>query len=279
MMKIVFIRGTDLLLGVSLVAGCSSGGSTSPMAGAHARPAAADPAAQGHCGRHDVRDARPLHRRASRCSSPASRSPRRWGATSPATAATTPARQASARPSLYYDPALNHGVAGGANGRDRSRGLLDRRRVVRVLEAADEQHRVRVGRGHLARSSGPSSTRRAPPAPTRCAALRDWVQHLAGRSQHDRRVVIPGRHGANNPLGWPGFWPTLQPFTQFDPRIDADATPRRAARSAPTTTPAPAGALICDDYECDSTTLHLPDRAAQVDMTIGPGASGWAGWK
>ncbi len=36
---------------------------------------------------------------------------------------------------------------------------------------------------------------------------------------------------------------------------------------------------MSDDYECDYTTLHLVDREAQVDKTIGPGSSGWAAWK
>ena len=83
---------------------------------------------------------------------------------------------------------------------------------------------------------------------------------------------------ADTPLGWPGLWPTLQPFTSWNPAIapierdrllaQLRRQPRRCtARWSPT------------DYECDYTTLHLPDRAAQVSMTIGPGASGWTDWK
>ncbi|HEY6459735.1 MAG TPA: hypothetical protein VIY73_06275, partial [Polyangiaceae bacterium] len=36
---------------------------------------------------------------------------------------------------------------------------------------------------------------------------------------------------------------------------------------------------LSDDYECDAATLHLVDRASQVDSAISPGSSGWAGWK
>ena len=36
---------------------------------------------------------------------------------------------------------------------------------------------------------------------------------------------------------------------------------------------------MSDDYECDATSLNLPNRAAQVDSAISPGTSGWAGWK
>jgi len=39
------------------------------------------------------------------------------------------------------------------------------------------------------------------------------------------------------------------------------------------------GLLDCADYECDATTLHLPNRSAQIDPTITPGADGFSGWK
>src|SRR5262249_42716948 len=43
--------------------------------------------------------------------------------------------------------------------------------------------------------------------------------------------------------------------------------------------PGAMAALACDAYECDSATLHLLDREAQVDKTIDPGSSGWTDWK
>ncbi len=36
---------------------------------------------------------------------------------------------------------------------------------------------------------------------------------------------------------------------------------------------------MSDDYECDATSLHLRDRASQIQSAISPGSSGWAGWK
>ena len=65
-----------------------------------------------------------------------------------------------------------------------------------------------------------------------------------------------GRH-ADNPLGWPGFWPTLQPFTSgtrtstasnaLDRRatISSDDDPARAARSTATTTSATTRRSTC----------------------------------
>ena len=51
------------------------------------------------------------------------------------------------------------------------------------------------------------------------------------------------------------------------------------ASSPPTTTRARTPRCYSDDYECDYTTLNLPNRDAQVTKTIGPGASGWTDWK
>ena len=42
--------------------------------------------------------------------------------------------------------------------------------------------------------------------------------------------------------------------------------------------PGATSSLMSDDYECDANSLHLVDRASQVSA-IGPGSSGWAGWK
>ena len=83
----------------------------------------------------------------------------------------------------------------------------------------------------------------------------------------------------DNPLGWPGLWPTLQPYASWDPSIHATNASTGCSISSDDD-PGASGSLACDDYECDYTTLHLPNRAAQVkSMTIDPGSSGWAGWK
>jgi len=94
----------------------------------------------------------------------------------------------------------------------------------------------------------------------------------------DRFVTPPGawRGTSPNPLGYPGLWPTVHAFFSFDPHI------------------APTGSVDLDcaipsdegsgddtvaDYECDPTTLHLPDRAAQASFVVTPGADGFSAWK
>jgi hypothetical protein len=113
---------------------------------------------------------------------------------------------------------------------------------------------------------------------TGCANLRATVQNLAGESNATALYVSATATPAN-PLGWPGIWPTLEPFESFDPAL---ATTNSVAEMCSITSdddPGSNGALISDDYECDATTLHLPNRAAQVQSAITPGSSGWAAWK
>jgi hypothetical protein len=111
-----------------------------------------------------------------------------------------------------------------------------------------------------------------------CAILRDQLQHLAGASRATSRFVSALETPAN-PLGWPGIWPTLEPFVSFDPAIVPTSSVSEACSITSDDDPGATGALLSDDYECDATTLHLPDRAEQVDAAISPGSSGWAGWK
>ncbi len=107
------------------------------------------------------------------------------------------------------------------------------------------------------------------------ALAQAWMSHMAGASNALSRFVHAT--DAANPLGWPGLWPTLQPFSRWDPAI----APTRAAGCAISSDDGPGtkGALTSGKYECDYTSLHLPDRAGQVSPTIGPGASGWVDWK
>ena len=107
------------------------------------------------------------------------------------------------------------------------------------------------------------------------ALAQSWFQHMAGGSFAGNYVLAPG---AGNPLGWPGLWPVLQPFASWDPTI----APTNHAGTCLLTSddnPGRHAALFSDDYECDYTTLNLPDRDAQVTKTIGPGSSGWTDWK
>jgi hypothetical protein len=85
---------------------------------------------------------------------------------------------------------------------------------------------------------------------------------------------------ANNPLGWPGIWPTNHVFASFDPAIAP--TSDFAQRCSISSDDSPQGAgtrELVADYECEATTLHLADRAAQIDPTITPGTDGFTTWK
>ncbi|MEO6772421.1 MAG: hypothetical protein ABI467_05290 [Kofleriaceae bacterium] len=91
-----------------------------------------------------------------------------------------------------------------------------------------------------------------------------------------------GGHGdpATNPLGWPGIWPTTHLFASFDPAIAPTSDVAQGCSISSDDSPQGAGTReLCGDYECEATTLHLVDRAAQIDATITPGADGFATWK
>ena len=123
------------------------------------------------------------------------------------------------------------------------------------------------------------------------------VQHFAAGSNAAGKWVFPaGTYPANNaagnanpagtgaaaqnPIGWPGIWPTTHVFKSFDPAIAPTSAVDLECSIASDDSPDEVGVLsICGDYECDATTLHLPARATQIDSTITPGADGFSGWK
>jgi hypothetical protein len=85
---------------------------------------------------------------------------------------------------------------------------------------------------------------------------------------------------AENPLGWPGIWPTAHVFASFDPTIAPTSNVDLICSITSDDTPSESGAELDNaDYECDATTLHLVDRATQIDPTLTPGADGFSGWK
>ncbi len=117
-----------------------------------------------------------------------------------------------------------------------------------------------------------------PNGATGAAALQlaqNWFLHMASASNATSRFVHDPT--ASTPLGWPGLWPTLQPFSSWDPSIEPTSDADCSISSDDN--PGARGAFVCNDYECDYTSLHLPNRTAQVTMTIGPGSSGWVDWK
>lgn len=179
-------------------------------------------------------------------------------------------------PSLYHDPALNDGVAGGPNGRTDLAGFAS---------AVESYEYSKQPMNNIAFESGAGTSLLFGPVinpagmmgESALELLRAWEQRVGVEANTTARsfsaIATPG-----NPIGWPGFWPTVQPFTQWDPHIHASNASTGCTISSDDD-PGASGALQCNDYECDYTSLHLPDRASQVSMTIGPGASGWAGWK
>ena len=183
--------------------------------------------------------------------------------------------------SIYFDPALNDGVAGGPNGRVDLPGFATAVESYEYSKQPMNNIAFESGAG-TSLAFGPVMNPTSATGADALAGLRAWVQRIIVEANTVARsasaVVTP-----NNPLGWPGFWPTLQPYTQWDPTIDATSASANADGVPCTISsdddPGASGALDCDEYECDYTSLHLPNRSSQVTTTIGPGASGWAGWK
>jgi hypothetical protein len=129
------------------------------------------------------------------------------------------------------------------------------------------------------------------------ALLAARVQHFAAGSNAVTRFVFPAgtfpvnntRGGdqnpngtgtaAENPLGWPGIWPTLHAFRSFDPAVDPTSAVDLNCAITSDDDPGTRGALGSPDYECDATTMHLPNRATQIDAVVTPGADGFSAWK
>ncbi len=190
-------------------------------------------------------------------------------------------QESACQASIYHDPALNGGVAGGPVGRTDLPGFATAVESYEYSKQPMNNLAFESGAG-TSLAFGPLLNATGATGADALAGLRAWVQSAAAQANTTSRsasvVATP-----NNPLGWPGFWPTLQPFTQWNPAIDASSDNASADGVLCTISsdddPGASGALNCNEYECDYTSLHLPNRAAQVNMTIGPGASGWAGWK
>src|SRR5580698_7811106 len=178
--------------------------------------------------------------------------------------------------SLYHDPALNNGVAGGPAARDDLPGFSSGVESYEYSKQPTNNIAFESGAG-TSLAFGPVLNAAGATGADALQTLRGWVQHLAVGSNAVSRFVH-AEVTPDNPLGWPGFWPTLQPYASWDPTIHASNASTGCSISSDDD-PGATGSLACDDYECDYTTLHLPDRSAQVTMTIDPGSSGWTGWK
>jgi hypothetical protein len=179
-------------------------------------------------------------------------------------------------PGTYYDPALNGGVAGGPVGRTDIAGYSTAVESYEYSKQPMNNIAFESGAG-TSLAFGPVLNATLATGADAVAVLRTWVQKVAVEANTTARTVSAAVT-PNNPLGWPGFWPTLQPFAAWNPTI-APSDASTGCSISSDDDPGASGALQCDDYECDYTSLHLPNRTTQVTPLISPGASGWAGWK
>jgi hypothetical protein len=185
-------------------------------------------------------------------------------------------QRADCSPSIYYDPALNDGVAGGPSGRIDLPGFASAVESYEYSKQPMNNIAFESGAG-TSLAFGPVINASGATGTGALANLRAWEQKLAPESNATKRFVHADVT-PDNPLGWAGFWPIVQPYSQWDPTIKASNASTGCTISSDDD-PGASGALECNDYECDYTSLHLPDRSTQVTFTIGPGASGWVGWK
>jgi hypothetical protein len=119
--------------------------------------------------------------------------------------------------------------------------------------------------------------------------LLDRLQYLGKASRASGAVFgkdfvtsPPPPNDPTNHYGWPGLWPAYAEFRSFDPaiapKVGADA---ECSLAGATDEPIPPGTpqLFVADYECDTNSLHLVARDAQVEKILAPDALGYAGWK
>lgn len=79
-----------------------------------------------------------------------------------------------------------------------------------------------------------------------------------------------------NVLGFAGLMPVLAPYTDFDPTVAATLKTVKSCVVTPGYGGIPSAGNT-PEYECDYSTLHVPDAA--VSHTISPGVLGLATWK
>lgn len=95
-------------------------------------------------------------------------------------------------------------------------------------------------------------------------------------------AVPPPANDPNNAYGWPGLWPVFAEFRSFDPTIKpSKGAAAQCSLAGATDEPTPPGTttVYVADYECDTTTLNLPDREAQVEKVLEVDAIGLSAWK
>ncbi len=120
-------------------------------------------------------------------------------------------------PNSYFDPALNGGVTGGPVGRIDLAGFSTAVESYEYSKQPMNNIAFESGAG-TSLLFGPVINPNGATGATALQGFRDWVQHLGGASNATSRFVHADITDGNA-LGWPGFWPTLQPFSSWDPTI------------------------------------------------------------
>ena len=183
-------------------------------------------------------------------------------------------RASTCSPSVYHDPTLNGGVAGG-----RTADLAGFSAAVESYEyskqpmnnvAFESGAGTSLAFGPVLNPGGATGARALPLLRTGCSRS---AGEANARALHPRR-----REPHATRSGGPGSGRRSSRSRRWSPASTPTNSADRCSISSDDD-PGSSGTLPCDDYECDYTTLHLPNRTGQVNMTITPGASGWAGWK
>ncbi len=121
------------------------------------------------------------------------------------------------------------------------------------------------------------------------ALLLARLQHLALESRasgakvgRDFVAIPPPASDPNDPFGWGGFAPIFAELRSFDPAIDPSVgADHQCSLDGAVDEPLPPGTVLTfvGDYECDATSLNLPDRDAAVEKILEPASLGYAAWK
>lgn len=121
------------------------------------------------------------------------------------------------------------------------------------------------------------------------ALLGDRLAYLAKASRatgatfgKDFVSIPPPANDPNNVYGWPGLWPVFAEFRSFDPAVSPSVgADHECSLAGAIDEPLPPGTVLTyvGDYECDTNSLHLSNREAQVEKVLAPDALGLSTWK
>ncbi len=163
--------------------------------------------------------------------------------------------ESGAGTSLVYGPLVN---AGGA------------------LHGAQATARARDARSALRAGQRTRSARSC----FRRARFRD--NRTSRQSRADRATPTRSAKGqaSENPLGWPGIWPTVHVFRSFDPTIAPTSAGRpRTARSAPTTIRDRRARSRAPTTSATRRRCTCAIARRRSNRSITPGADGFSAWK